>query len=55
MFATQGLARRRAVAELGVGVVHRASDALEVSVRYDLAVREGMTDQGASLRLDWRF
>lgn len=55
VFATQGLARRRAVAELGVGVVHRASDALEVSVRYDLAVREGMTDQGASLRLDWRF
>lgn len=55
VFATQGLARRRAVAELGLGVAHRASDAMELSMRYDLMVREGMTDQGASLRLDWRF
>lgn len=55
VFATQGLARRRVVAELGLGVTHRASDAMELSMRYDLMVREGMTDQGASLRLDWHF
>ncbi|TNF55946.1 MAG: autotransporter outer membrane beta-barrel domain-containing protein, partial [Burkholderiales bacterium] len=55
VFSTQGLARRRAVAELGLGVTHRASDSMELSVRYDLMVREGLTDQGASLRLDWRF
>jgi len=55
VFATQGLARRRALAELGVGLLHRASETIEVSVRYALTVREGMTDQGASLRLDWRF
>jgi len=55
VFRTDGLPRRRAVAELGFGIRHRPSDALEIKLNYDLLLREGMTDQGASLRLDWRF
>lgn len=55
VFLTEGMPRRRGVVELGLGVRHRPGDELEFNLRYDLLLREGLTDQGASLRLDWRF
>ncbi|MEZ5644754.1 MAG: autotransporter domain-containing protein [Burkholderiaceae bacterium] len=55
VFVTEGLPRQRALVELGFGVKHSPSDALDMSMRYDLLLREGMTDQGVSLRVDWRF
>jgi uncharacterized protein with beta-barrel porin domain len=55
VFATHGTDRQRTLAELGLGLLHRVSGAVEVRVRYDLSLRGGMTDQAVSLRLDWRF
>lgn len=55
VFSTQGTEQRRTLAELGLGVVHKVGDALEMRVHYDLSLRGKMTDQGVSLRLDWRF
>ncbi|WP_157538837.1 autotransporter outer membrane beta-barrel domain-containing protein [Hydrogenophaga flava] len=55
VFSTPGSEQRRVLAELGLGLVHKAGDALEMRVHYDLSLRGKMTDQGVSLRLDWRF
>ncbi|MFC3686310.1 autotransporter outer membrane beta-barrel domain-containing protein [Hydrogenophaga luteola] len=55
VFSTPGSEQRRTLAELGLGVVHKVGDALEMRVHYDLSLRGKMTDQGVSLRLDWRF
>ncbi|MDQ7743715.1 autotransporter family protein [Hydrogenophaga pseudoflava] len=55
VFSTPGTQRRRTLAELGLGLVHKAGEAVDMRVQYDLSLRGGMTDQGVSLRLDWRF
>ena len=54
-FTTPGLPRARTVAELGVGLRYRPSEAMEVTARYDIALRKGMRDQTASVRLGWVF
>jgi hypothetical protein len=43
------------VAELGVGLRYRPSEAMEVTARYDIALRKGMRHQTASVRLGWVF
>lgn len=55
VFSTPGTQRQRTLAELGLGVVHKVGSAVDMRVHYDLSLRGGMTDQGVSLRLDWRF
>lgn len=55
VFSTLGTPRQRTLAELGLGVVHKVGSAVDMRVHYDLSRRGGMTDQGVSLRLDWRF
>ena len=54
-FTTPGLPRARTVAELGVGLLYRPSEAMEVTARYDIALRKGLRDQTASVRLGWVF
>ena len=54
-FTTPGLPRARTVAELGVGMRYKPSEAMEVTARYDIALRKGLRDQTASVRLGWVF
>jgi outer membrane autotransporter protein len=54
-FTTPDLPRARTVAELGVGLRYRPSEAMEVTARYDIALRKGLRDQTASVRLGWVF
>jgi outer membrane autotransporter protein len=54
-FTTPGLPRARTVAELGVGMRYKPSEAMAVTARYDIALRKGLRDQTASVRLGWVF
>lgn len=54
-FTTEGLPASRALAELGMGVLYKASDNLDVVAQYDLRLRKGLSDQTASVRLNWAF
>ncbi|MDR7152421.1 outer membrane autotransporter protein [Hydrogenophaga palleronii] len=54
-FTTVGLPHSRTVAELGVGLRYRPTEGMEVIARYDLALRKGLRDQRATVRLSWSF
>ncbi|WP_332751771.1 autotransporter family protein [Hydrogenophaga sp.] len=54
-FTTEGLPASRALAELGMGVLYKANDNLDVVAQYDLRLRKGLRDQTASVRLNWAF
>ncbi|PKO66069.1 MAG: hypothetical protein CVU22_17235 [Betaproteobacteria bacterium HGW-Betaproteobacteria-16] len=54
-FTTEGLPHSRTVAELGVGLRYRPTEGMEVIARYDLALRKGLRDQSATVRLGWSF
>lgn len=54
-FTTPGLPRARTVAEMGVGMRYKPSEAMAVTARYDIALRKGLRDQTASVRLGWVF
>ncbi len=54
-FTTEGLPASRALAELGMGLLYRASDNLDVVAQYDLRLRKGLRDQTATVRLNWAF
>ena len=43
------------MAELGVGLRYRPTEGMEVVARYDLALRKGLRDQSASVRVGWSF
>ena len=56
-FTTEGLPASRGLAELGMGMgmLYKASDNLDVAARVDLRLRKGLRDQTASVRLNWAF
>jgi outer membrane autotransporter protein len=54
-FTTVGLPHSKTVAELGVGLRYRPTEGMEVIARYDLALRKGLRDQRATVRLGWSF
>lgn len=54
-FTTEGLPASRALVELGLGILYKANDNLDVVAQYDLRLREGLRDQTASVRLNWAF
>ena len=54
-FTTEGLPHSKTVAELGVGLRYRPTEGMEVIARYDLALRKGLRDQSATVRLGWSF
>lgn len=54
-FAIEGVSRAREVAELGVGMSYRPSEAMELNARYELLMRRGVQEQRASVRFSWLF
>lgn len=54
-FTIEGLPHSRTVAELGVGLRYRPTEGMEVIARYDLALRKGLRDQSATVRVGWSF
>lgn len=54
-FTTEGLPASRTLAELGMGILYKANDDLDVVAQYDLRLRKGLRDQTASVRLNWAF
>lgn len=54
-FTTEGLPASRTLTELGMGLLYRASDNLDVVAQYDLRLRKGLRDQTATVRLNWAF